>query len=203
MGWEVNTAVRCGGDEAVCRVQLEGGEIILRGALKRRFKFAAMRELGVRGGRLEFNYEPHLVSIELGNNAAAWLDAIRNPRTRVQKLGATAGIKTCLLGAAEAEVAEELAQACGGTASTRLSRGCDLVLLFADKPKDLERLSRIEDALADGGAVWVLWPKGRREFAHEHVVQAARDAGLVQTRSMGFSELRTGLRLVRPKAGKK
>lgn len=203
MGREVETNVRCGGESAVCKVLLECGEIVLRGAIKRRFKFDAISKLAVRGGKLNFRCDPEDVAIQLGDSAETWLDTIRNPRTRVQKLGVAVGQQVCTLGSVESGACDEITSATGSAPRTRLARGCDLVLYFADDAGDLDRLKRIKEALADGGAIWVLWPKGRRDFAHELVVAAARAAGLVQTKSMGFSDMRTGLRLVRPKAALK
>ncbi len=199
MGKEIETTVRGPDGLAESHVFLEPGEIICRGGLKRRFKLAELRDIGVRGDWLSFLSDGEKYAINLGDRAAAWLDAIRNPRSRVQKLGAAAGMKVCLLGPAEIGVSDELAAATGDQPSTRLCANSNLVLFFADEPEELSRLKTIESKLAPAGAVWVLWPKGRRDFAHEHVVTAARAAGLVQTRSMGFSDARTGLRLVRPK----
>lgn len=198
MGKELETTVRIGRATAPSRVLLETTEIIIRGTLARRVKFESISDLTARDGRLEFTSGGEPVSIELGTASEAWLESIRNPRTRVQKLGVSAEMRVCAIGPAEADALEEIAAVVGKAPGRRLAKDADVVLLFAGAVKDLARLKEVEEKLAPKGAVWVLWPKGRKDFAHEHVVSAARRAGLVQTRSMGFSETNTGLRLVRP-----
>ena len=202
MGKELVVNVRIGQEAAECRVLLEAKELLCRGELKRRFLHASMADLAVRDGWLEFHYEGTPIALHLRDQADAWLEAIRNPRTRLQKLGVARGMRVCVLGDAETDALEELTRELGAAPSRRLRKPTDLVLCFASERADLERLAKIAPLLAEGGAVWALWPKGRNDFAHEHVVAAARAAGLTQTRSLGFSETYTGLRLVRPAAKK-
>jgi len=199
MGWDIQTNVRMNGSAAACRVQFEGGEIICRGAVKRRIALADVKSPRARAGWLEFAVGGERIGIELGAKADAWVDAITNPRTRIQKLGIEPGMRVCVIGKAEADALEEIGAAIGATPSRRLSKGADVVILFATAPGDLDRLPAIEPALADGGAVWALWPKGRTDLRHEELVAAGKRAGLSQTRSMAFSEVFTGLRLVRAK----
>ena len=202
MGKELVTTVRIGQEAGECRVLLEADELICRGEPKRRFLHAKMADLAVADGWLEFRYEGQHVQVQLGEQASAWLEAIRNPRTRMQKLGVSAGTSVCVLGDAEPDAIAELTTTLGAAPARRLRKPTDVVLCFASEHADLERLTRIEPLLAEGGAVWALWPKGRHDFTHDHVVTAARAAGLTQTRSIGFSAKFSGLRLVRPAAKK-
>lgn len=198
MGKEADTRIRVGSRSAPGRVLLESGEVIIRGDLARRCPFAALKEIAASKGVLRFKHEGVSVAIELGDGAEKWLKAIKNPRTRVQKLGVAPGMKVVVVGSAETDVIVEIEAATGSAPARRLSKGADLVLLFAQEVEDLDQLGEVEPRLAEKGAAWVLWPKGRKDFAHEDVVSAAKRAGLVQTRSMGFSEENTGLRLARP-----
>lgn len=198
MGKELVTTVRVGAKAAECRVLLEATELLVRGELKRRIPLTHPERFVVNDGMLEIAYEGETVAIQLGEKADAWLDAIRNPRSRMQKLGVTAGTSVCVLGDAEPDALEELTNTLGAAPSRRLRKPTDLVLCFAREHADLDRLAKIEALLTEGGAVWVLWPKGRHDFTHENVVAAGRRAGLTQTRSIGFSEAFSGLRLVRP-----
>jgi hypothetical protein len=201
MGKEAILTVRVDDQSAECTVALEAKELIVRGALKGRYPLTELTALTVRAEWLEFRHDGKVIAIRVGTKAGDWLHAIQNPRSRIAKLGIAATSKVCLLGDVEPDAAEEIAATLGAPAARRLGKDIDVALLFASEPDDLSRLPTIEPKLAVGGACWVLWPKGRKDFAHEHVVAAARDAGLVQTRSIGFSDRRSGLRLVRP-AGK-
>ena len=50
------------------------------------------------------------------------------------------------------------------------------------------------------GAVWAVWPKGRKDLNENHVREAAFDAGLVDVKVVRFSATHSGLKLVIPKA---
>ena len=200
MGLERTATVRIGATTTSCTVQLEAKEIVCRGALRRKLPLDRLRDLQVRDGQLRFACDGEPIAIDLGEAAAAWLDRIRNPRSRVQKLGIVAGQRVVVLGAVDADAVAEIAAALGAPPKTRLAADCDVVLCGCDDLAGLDRLPAIAGKLAANGAVWVLWPKGRKELAHEHVVAAATRAGLSSTRSMGFSDRLTGLRFVRRKA---
>ncbi|MGE3107309.1 MAG: DUF3052 family protein [Phycisphaerales bacterium] len=198
MGRKAQSTMRIDGLAARCRVLLEPGELICRGGHQRTFSHALMKRLAAARGVLSFHYERSRIEIELGDAAPAWLDTIKNPRTRTQKLGVAPGMKCAALGPTGSEDLSDITAVLATQPSRRLGQGMDLVFLFAGHHDNLSRLSAIHAHLAPKGAVWVLWPKGRKDFAHEHVVAAAKAAGLVQTKSIGFSPALSGLRLVRP-----
>jgi hypothetical protein len=181
-------------------VLLETHEILVRGALRRKFAFDEMRSLSAAGERLAFRAGNDRVEIDLGDQAVVWLARIRNPRSRAQKLGLGPGMKVAALGPIEPDALLEIADVTGAPPSRRLRRAVDLVLLSIDDARGLAAMARVRAALAPGGALWVLWPKGRRDLAHEHVAAAGRAAGFSQTKSLGFSDLRTALRFVRAAA---
>ena len=178
MGLEIETAVWVGDKSGTCKVLLESGELICRGALRHRFPLTAMTELAVKDGRLSFLADGVSVSIELGDESEVWYQRIRNPRTRSQKLGLKPGQRVCVLGPAEPDVIPEVAAVTNATPTTRLAAGLDLVLFFVEEPSDLPRLDKIESCLNQGGCVWVLYPKGRSDLRHEEVVAAAKLARL-------------------------
>lgn len=197
MGKEITTTVKVGTKAVTCDVHLDGTSITCRGLLKRAFAKADMSDLRVERGKLRFECGGDAVAIDLGEKADAWLDAIKNPRTRIQKLGVKHGMKVCVLGEAEQDALDELAAVIGEEPSRRLGKSLDLVFLFVTTPDQLSKLAAIEKSLVARGAVWALWPKGRKDLRHEEVVAAAKPAGLSQTKSVGFSEVFSGLRLVR------
>lgn len=200
MGKEMKAAVTVGTKKAQCNVLLEGTEIVIRGEVKRKVPRERMKGLAAAGGVLSFVDGGDRVKIELGEKAAgAWLHAIENPRSRVEKLGVKAGMKVCVLGDAGGDAVAEVEAATGTKASRRLVKSADVVLLVVREVDELERLEVAKGSLATGGVVWVLWPKGRKDLRHEEVVASAKRLGLSQTKSVGFSEELSGLRLVRQK----
>jgi hypothetical protein len=132
--------VFAGGRSHQCNVHLEPTAIVCRGALAREFALATLRDLAVDGARLTFAVGKERIAIELGRSAATWLDRIRNPRSRVQKLGLAAGMKVCVLGQAEADAVAEIAAVLGEAPKTRLAAGADVVLHFCAEPDDRARM---------------------------------------------------------------
>ena len=119
-------------------------------------------------------------------------------RSRLEKLGATAGMKVALIGRFDEDFVEELAAAVGSL--RRRAAGCDLVFLAVEKREDLDRLPRLEAGIARNGAIWAVHPKGRKDLRDVDVIDAAKEAGLVDNKVVGFSNTHSALRLVVPKA---
>lgn len=199
MGRETTTTVKTAGDQVTAKVLLETSEIICRGELKRKFSFAAMKNLKSVDGWLKFKCDGEVVAIHLDDAADAWLKRIKNPPSRAAKLRVKPGDSVLLLGAVEDDVQTELTAA-GAKIAAKLSDRPSVVLCFIEATAELKKLASIEKSVTDGGAVWVLWPKGAdAAVRHEDVVSAGRACGLNQTISIGFSPRFTGLRLVRGK----
>jgi hypothetical protein len=74
----------------------------------------------------------------------------------------------------------------------------DAILLGADKPADLARIATLRERLAPDGALWVVYPKGRREGGEMDVIAAGRDAGLKDVKVARVSPTHTGLKFVIP-----
>ena len=195
MGLERNAVVRVDRERGDCKVLLEADGLILRGAIKRQIAPTSMTDLKAADGQLSFQANGESVRIELGDDAEKWLDRILNPRSRCQKLGVKVGQHVCLLGEPEDGIAAAIEEITGTKPFTRLQNGLDLVLLFVEEPESLDQLKGVAAKLEDKGAVWVIFPKGRRDLAHEPVVAAGRKANLSLSKSMAFSDRLTGIRL--------
>ena len=64
----------------------------------------------------------------------------------------------------------------------------------------LERLGRLEPYLVRNGAVWAVFPKGRKELRDVNVIRAGVAAGLVDNKVIRFSDTHTAFRFVIPLA---
>lgn len=74
--------------------------------------------------------------------------------------------------------------------------GSDIVLLRASSAEDLAKLAVLRGSIARDGAIWVLWPKGRREFNQTDVMRAGLSAGLVDVKVVSFSDELSALKFV-------
>ena len=74
----------------------------------------------------------------------------------------------------------------------------DIVLLAAEAPAALEKLRPLQSFLKPAGAIWVVYPKGRKHITQNDVMAASHAAGLVDVKVAGFSETHTALKMVIP-----
>lgn len=80
-------------------------------------------------------------------------------------------------------------------------RDTDLIFYAADGIDALNSLTRLKASLKPDGAIWVVSLKGKQaRIKDTDVMAAARKAGLVDNKVVGFSETHTALKLVIPKA---
>jgi hypothetical protein len=82
--------------------------------------------------------------------------------------------------------------------STRVRKGSDLIFFYVDDRADLPRLTELRRSLQPAGAIWVLWPKGRREFREDDIRAFGPEAGLVDVKVVAFSPTLSALKMVIP-----
>src|SRR5262249_29608388 len=142
------------------------------------------------------------LALSLGPAAEKWADAIRNPKSVVEKLGIKPGLKVVLLSGFDDAFRRDVARALGAKPFVRASKGCDLVFARFTRPGDEARLKPLVAAIAPAGGVWAVYPKGQRELSEDTVRAAARRAGLVDVKVVRFSDTLGALKLVIPKANR-
>ena len=197
MGNESTCRVEYAGQKAEAKTLLETEELIVRAPFRLKIPFNAMTSVSDRDGWLRFEWEGKPVAMQLGDDAPKWAAKIRNPKSRIEKLGVKAGQKVSIVGSLDPEFREELS-ASGATVGNRLSRESDVVFLAANDRETLGRLSSIRDALVPNGAVWVIRPKGVESISENDVMAAAKRSGLVDVKVVRFSAAHTAEKLVIP-----
>lgn len=117
----------------------------------------------------------------------------------IDKLGIKPGMRVAILGVDDPAIRPLVAER-----TTDLTEGwpepdTDVVLLAADAPPDLAPLAELATRIRPNGAIWVVSRKGRSATLRDvEVIDAARDAGLVDNKVASFSATHTALRLVIP-----
>jgi len=79
-------------------------------------------------------------------------------------------------------------------------KGAAVVLFGVRRVAQLSRLAALRAAIAPDGAIWVVWPKGRKELREDDVRAAAKRSGLVDVKVASVSDTLSGLKLVIPVA---
>ena len=197
MGLEAKCVVRIGEASLSSTALLETDELIIRGPARMRIPFASITSIDAAAGVLRVVHASGRVDFELGDAAATWAERIRSPRTLLDKLGVKPGMTISVLGEFGPDFVRDLAARVDAISVGRARRVSDLVFLRVDRSAELARLRRLEPVLAQGGAIWVVHPKGKGGLRDTEIFAAADALGLSATKVVRFSETLTGEKLVR------
>ena len=198
MGNELNCKARFGGQESEGKALLETSEILFRGDFRLKIPFAEMKSVKAVDGELRIEFAEGKVSLALGEQAEKWAHKILHPKSRVEKLGIKPGQKISVVGNLEASFREELKEITNATSNGKVSAGVDCIFLCAESPKDLSPCARIAKSLEGAAALWIVYPKGRKDITENDVIGTGRKAGLKDVKVVGFSPTHTALKFVIP-----
>jgi hypothetical protein len=198
MGREATGTIRTADGNGTAKVLLETDELIFRGEVRAKVPFRTLTtvEPGPQGLRLVWPGGEATVDLP-ETEGARWADRIQNPPTLLDKLGVKDGTRVAVLDVDDDAFEAELA----GRRVEPVSGGpADVVVWAVDDVGDLGRLPALTGWIHPDGALWAVWPKGRKELNENHVREAALDAGLVDVKVARFSATHSALKLVIPKA---
>ena len=199
MGLEAKCVVRVDGATHDGTALLETDELVVRGPARHRIPFASITSVDASAGVLRVSHAGGETELELGDAAATWADRIRSPRSLLDKLGAKPGMTVSLLGDFDDAFVRDLTARVATVSHGRAPKESHLIFLLADGAKQLARLSSLEQSLAQGGAIWVVHPKGKGALKDTEIFAAGDAAGLTATKVVRFSEALTGEKLMRRK----
>ena len=193
MGKEADVEARwADGAAAVGRLQYEPPKLIFRGPERRVFGADALAGVRADGRALILAGGERF---HLPTPAQSWVDAILNPKGRLEKLGVKPDQRVGVVHLDDPDFAAELA-----AVALPVGDGADLDLLFygADSADELAAIGDLLPRLAERGALWVVSLKGKAARVKDvEVMAAAKARGLVDTKVCAFSGTRTALRFVR------
>jgi len=205
MGLEAQGSWLVGRTKANGLLHLDADKLTFRGEERYSFRIDAASAT-VKGARLALKRGNEKITIVLPNapTAKRWAEKISNPRTRVQKLGVTPGMRVLLVQVPDDTIEAEIRDV-GDVTVTRRARiissatagRAEMVLIAAGAEGDLDQLRTCAHALVTKACVWVLWPKGSSVITHQKVVERAGAVGLRSSKSMSFSGTLTALRFVK------
>jgi hypothetical protein len=200
MGQEVQCSAHVGGRTIVGKAMLETDELLFRGDERVRIRLADIKRATAADGRLVVRHKGGTVSFELGKAAIRWAERINHPPTLADKLGVKPGHRVALVGFDDPAFTKTLEERGADVGRGRPRKGSDVVFLGVHRPRDLDRLETLEATMARAGAVWVVYPKGRKDPSEVDVIEAGKAAGFVDVKVARFSDTHTALKLVIPKA---
>ena len=199
MGNEATCVARIDGKRVEGKALLETGELIFRGAECRvKITFGEMKGVTAAGGELRIKTKDREFAFAVGAAAEKWCEKILHPKTRVEKLGVKAGLRVVVIGDMEQEFAKELKQNKAEIVAVGAAGGAEAVFLFVEGNGNLGNIAKAAKKVKGAAALWVVYPKGRKEVTEDDVLGAGRKAGLKDVKVVGFSATHTALKFVVP-----
>jgi hypothetical protein len=184
-------------DAGEVRAFLETRELILRGALKRKFAIASITQMRVDGADLRFRVGKEKVTLELGAVVAErWAEKLAAPpRTLAQKLGIGPSAKALVIGAVEDPALRD-ALVDGKAARDNEAK---LSLAVVNDAAALDYALQVHETLPSGATIWIVYRKGSGSvFGESAVRRIMRGAGYIDSKvsavSDAFSATRYGRR---------
>lgn len=200
MGQQVDCKVKYKGKTSTGKAMLESESLHFRGDFRLDIPLRDVKKADAEGGALKLSFQGGAAVFELGDRAEKWLAKIRNPRGLLDKLGVKPGAEVVVLGVADESFRRQLAERTPNVSEGRLKKGADLIFLRADDKEALGKIKRAQDYMKRDGALWVVAPKGKQHIKEADVFAAGKEAGMVDTKLVKFSETHTAHKLVIPLA---
>ena len=196
MGAELNCRVTWGKESGVGKALLETHEILFRGTFRLKIPFGSITGLQANDGKLVVKFPDGPATFELGDAAEKWRYKILHPRTLMDKLGVKPGSRVNLDGITDEDFLKQLDARTPVAAKSE----CDIVFFGASTQAALRKLPAMQERIKSNGAIWVIYPKGRKEITEIGVIRAGREAGLVDVKIASVSATHTGMKMMVPLA---
>ncbi|MFZ0819455.1 MAG: hypothetical protein WAM91_05255 [Candidatus Acidiferrales bacterium] len=177
---------------------LETSEILFRGEFRLKIPFVEIKAAKAVKGELRVRFAEGEAVFELGAASEKWADKILHPKSVIEKIGVKPGGKAVVLGVKDADFLKRLHAL--AECSEKIGRGSELIFFGAESAAQLKRVRALANSLAPEGALWIVYPKGRKEITEVGVISAGRGAGLKDVKVVGFSATHTALKFVIPVA---
>jgi hypothetical protein len=199
MGQDVHCIATWNGRRSIGTASLETDDILFRGEFRLRIPFKSVTDLTSDEGRLTVTIAEGTAIFNLGVRAQQWAERIRNPKGVLDKLGIKPEMLVSVLGVADQWFLDELTTRVDDLHVGKAARSSDVIIAAINTPRDLTLFEGLQDSLKKDGFIWAVRPKGVPAVSEATVMNAARDAGLVDVKVVRFSDTHTAEKFVRPK----
>jgi hypothetical protein len=187
MGRELQCNVQLGKQSGLSTAHLDSTGIQLRGSIRGKWVPAQLDDLAVRNDSLIASTPDGALSISLGKiEAEKWLQALKNPKSRAEKLGLKAKMRVYVF-SDNSEISEEILSA--DCVVCKRIDDADLMFMPVMNSKALNGFSKISAATDRAQHVWVLREKGSAAKVPEKLFfDAAAAASFKPTKTLRWSE---------------
>jgi hypothetical protein len=204
MGAEATCTATFKGQSSTGKARLETDVLQFRAAdLKLSIPFKQIEKVGSCKGVLSVTFGGDTAQFELGAASTKWADKIKNPPTRLQKIGVKPDWRASAIGVDDETFLAELEATVSLLSIGRVVKESDAIFYGVTKAIQLSRLEKLKTSLTPDGALWIVRPKGRPEISERAVMDAGKAAGLVDVKVVSFSATHTAEKFVIPVAARR
>ena len=137
MGREHTCEASFNGERGEGKALLETDEVVFRGGFRARVKFSAVMHIAVRVGALSLKTADGTLTLHLGEYAQAWAEKIRNPPSRIEKLGVKPWMSVSMLGVDDDDTfLSELRERGVRITAGRAAHQSDIIFAFITRESD-------------------------------------------------------------------
>lgn len=198
MGTEVQGTVTVGGQKVHVKADFASDHVTFSGGRRGEVPYAKIQVVGTAKGILKLRVDDAVMEFPLGEKVDRLANKIRSPPTLMDKLGVKPGARVAGVEVPGA-LAKQLAKAADYT-DREPNQPVPMLFLGIEALEGLERIANLVRRLQPEGALWVVYPKGRRDLRESDVLAAGRAAGLKDVKVARISERHTALKFVVPLA---
>jgi hypothetical protein len=190
VGNEAMCQAKYGGKTSPGKALLETDELLFRGDFRLAIPLKSVSSATADRGVLSVTWPGGAASFELGTSAERWARRITSPPTLEAKLGIKEGTKVASVGV----------PSWSGRFEGAPGRSSDVILLGVETTADLRKVAALKKKMRPDAALWIVYPKGRKDIREADVLKTGRDLGLKDNKTCRWSDTHTALRFVVPLA---
>ncbi len=199
MGYDAACTLHFEGRTTRGKAFLEQHDLIFRGPVRLDIPLKDVTSAVAADGGLTVRFGRRTATFDLGKIAERWASRITNPPSRLDKLGVKSGMAVLAAGAVHEDLLEEISSRGARLIRRVLAGEIDIVFYGADRRQALGRLPQLKRALKQNGALWIIRPKGSQAITESEVMEAGKNAGLVDVKVVSFSSTYTAEKFVIPR----
>jgi hypothetical protein len=204
MGADATCTATFSGQSSPGKARLQTDVLQFRGGdLKLSIPFKDIEKISSYNGVLSVTFGGQTATFDLGAASTKWADKIKNPPSRLQKIGVKPGWRASAIGVDDERFLAELEEGVTHLSIGRVAKNSDAIFYGVTKAIQLARLEKLKASLVPDGAVWIIRPKGRPEISEQAVMAAGKAAGLVDVKVVSFSATHTAEKFVIPVAARR
>lgn len=170
-----------------------------RGDFNLQIPFEKMHDVAVDGPALVVKADDQEARFEVGPVVAErWLRLIKEPKGLFEKLEVGLQSRVAVVDVTDSLFVTALRERTASVAEGRVPEGVPVVFFGAETRDALRKIHLLRARMIDEGILWIVRPKGSKAIGESDVFEAAKGAGLVDTKVVAFSKTHTAHKCVIP-----